>query len=640
MSVETILTNARIVTANSEFDGTVVVRDGLVAEIADCRSRVADAIDLEGDYLVPGLVELHTDNMEKHFAPRPGVKWPSLSAVMAHDTQIAAAGITTVFDSLALGDVRGDTDRVLESRAHDRAVLRRERTPAVSRRPPPASALRDRGRRRRRRGRSLDRPAAGRTAVDQRSHAGPAPVPRSREAQALLHQEIRHDQRRSSSCSAPARRSCISRNAARHRREIVARAQARALPIASHDDATREHVQEAVENGMTIAEFPTTREAAQASREAGLAVLVGAPNLVMGGSHSGNIAAIDLLRDGEADILSSDYVPASLMESIFKLRSAEVGISLPEAVRAASLTPARAVGLCDRGEIAAGRRADFVRVRRIRRARPWCGRCGALVNASSDMAGALVYVMGPSGAGKDSVLERARALLSADLPIAFAHRYITRPADVGGENHVALSRAEFALRRAHGLFAFHWHAHGNDYGIGREIHAWRRRRPRRRGERLARALPDDGRHRRGHGPVLITAPAERLKERLLKRGREDASATAERLQRGLTRDLDVAGVVTITNDGALDDAAEAFVRLLATLRLLTRRPPPSLKRARATKGRPGAGLTEDAEVVDRQRTVDEAREALAQQVRPSPSVRPRRACARSSVRWKRHCSST
>ena len=106
MSVEMILTNARVVTADSEFDGTVVVRDGLIAEVAEGRSHVADAVDLEGDYLVPGLVELHTDNMEKHFAPRPGVKWPSLSAVMAHDTQIAAAGITTVFDSLALGDVR------------------------------------------------------------------------------------------------------------------------------------------------------------------------------------------------------------------------------------------------------------------------------------------------------------------------------------------------------------------------------------------------------------------------------------------------------------------------------------------------------------------------------------------------------
>ena len=112
MSLETILTNAREVTADAEFDGTVVVRDGRIAEIATERSHAAGAIDLEGDYLVPGLVELHTDNMEKHFAPRPGVKWPSVSAVMAHDTQISAAGITTVFDSLALGDVHDKSDRV------------------------------------------------------------------------------------------------------------------------------------------------------------------------------------------------------------------------------------------------------------------------------------------------------------------------------------------------------------------------------------------------------------------------------------------------------------------------------------------------------------------------------------------------
>ena len=86
------------------------------------RSNATGAIDLEGDYLVPGLVELHTDNLEKHFAPRPGVKWPAVPALMAHDTQIAAAGITTVFDSLALGDVRGDTDRVQQ---HARAWSRR-----------------------------------------------------------------------------------------------------------------------------------------------------------------------------------------------------------------------------------------------------------------------------------------------------------------------------------------------------------------------------------------------------------------------------------------------------------------------------------------------------------------------------------
>src|SRR5215467_9167373 len=109
---ETIFTNGRIVTADAEFDGTVVVRAGHIVDIQRGPSQAAGAIDLEGDTLIPGLIELHTDNMEKHFAPRPGVKWPSVPAVMAHDTQIAAAGITTVFDSLALGDVLGETDRV------------------------------------------------------------------------------------------------------------------------------------------------------------------------------------------------------------------------------------------------------------------------------------------------------------------------------------------------------------------------------------------------------------------------------------------------------------------------------------------------------------------------------------------------
>ena len=94
-------------------------------------------------------------------------------------------------------------------------------------------------------------------------------------------------------------------------------------------------------------------------------MLVGAPNLVLGGSHSGNIAAIDLIRGGNADILSSDYVPASLMEGVFKLPQSEAGITLPQAVRFASFNPARAVGLDDRGEIAADRRADLVRVRVI-----------------------------------------------------------------------------------------------------------------------------------------------------------------------------------------------------------------------------------------------------------------------------------
>lgn len=181
------------------------------------------------------------------------------------------------------------------------------------------------------------------------------------------------------------------------------------------------------------------------------------------------------------------------------------------------------------------------------------------------MEGSLIYVMGPSGAGKDSVLGRARALLPSDAPVVFAHRYITRPADSGGENHIAVTRAEFATRRAFGLFAYHWHAHGNDYGVGREIHDWR-------AAGLTVVVSGSRDHFLRTGgldsqarPVLITAPAERLRQRLAGRGRESALEAAERLQRADAYELDDPRLVTIVNDGALDEAALAFVRLLARL---------------------------------------------------------------------------
>ncbi len=132
--------------------------------------------------------------------------------------------------------------------------------------------------------------------------------------------------------------------------------------LASHDDTTLEHVAESVADGARIAEFPTTCEAAAASHAAAIAVMMGAPNLVRGGSHSGNVAAEDLARDGTLDILSSDYIPASLILAAFELARRVPGIELPQAIATVTLNPARAVGLDDRGAIAAGKRADLVRV--------------------------------------------------------------------------------------------------------------------------------------------------------------------------------------------------------------------------------------------------------------------------------------
>ena len=138
----------------------------------------------------------------------------------------------------------------------------------------------------------------------------------------------------------------------------------RGITVASHDDATLDHVAEAVRFGVRLAEFPTSIEAAQASHKAGMSVLMGAPNVVRGGSHSGNIAASDLARAGVLDVLSSDYVPFSLIQAPFVLADEIDELDLATAIRLVTSTPAKTVGLDDRGSLAAGKRADLVRVRR------------------------------------------------------------------------------------------------------------------------------------------------------------------------------------------------------------------------------------------------------------------------------------
>lgn len=147
-----------------------------------------------------------------------------------------------------------------------------------------------------------------------------------------------------------------------HHRALVALAHKHGIRLASHDDTTKEQVDEAVADQVAIAEFPVTFEAAAASHAAGISVLMGAPNVVRGGSHSGNIAAIELAHAGVLDILSSDYVPASLLFAAFRLAEDVPGIDLPAAIRTVTATPAKAAGLDDCGVLEAGRAADIVRV--------------------------------------------------------------------------------------------------------------------------------------------------------------------------------------------------------------------------------------------------------------------------------------
>ena len=360
MTTETILTNARIVLADAVVDGTVLLRDGLIADVSEGSS--AQGEDMEGDYLIPGLVELHTDHLEGHYAPRPKVRWNPVAAVLAHDAQVATAGITTVFDALRVGlgtdseigiaDMRKLADAIDDSVVQDR--LRADHFIHLRCEVSAPDCLE---------GFSYFENDPRLRMASLMDHAPGQRQFARIESYAMYYMGKLKMSEEAFRAFCAARIADSELNSAPNRSAISQACRARGIVLASHDDATIAHVEDAVASGIKVAEFPTTTEAARASRQAGLGVLMGAPNVVRGGSHSGNVSARELAELGLLDILSSDYIPFSLIQSAFFLGEAVEAISLPEAVAMVSKTPAETVGLTDRGAIEPGRRADLVRVR-------------------------------------------------------------------------------------------------------------------------------------------------------------------------------------------------------------------------------------------------------------------------------------
>ncbi|MEP7239316.1 MAG: alpha-D-ribose 1-methylphosphonate 5-triphosphate diphosphatase [Devosia sp.] len=354
----TIFRNATIVLADEVHHGALAIDDGMIAAIG---TDTAGGEDLDGDYLLPGLVELHTDHLETHYSPRPKVRWSPLAAVQAHDAQIAASGITTVLDALRVGldedsELTGEEMLTLATTIAAAKASGRLRADHFIHIRCEVSAPD-----------CLDsfHLLAGHPLVRLASLMDHAPGQRQF-ATLESYRGYYQGKLKMSDVELDAfsdRRNLESeRYSSANRDAISSYCRAHDIVLASHDDATLAHVDEAIAQGIAIAEFPTTLEAARASHAAGLAVLMGGPNVVRGGSHSGNIAASTLAAAGLLDIVSSDYVPFSLLQAIFVLSDKVPGISLPAAVRMVSKTPAEAAGLRDRGEIAVGRRADLVRV--------------------------------------------------------------------------------------------------------------------------------------------------------------------------------------------------------------------------------------------------------------------------------------
>ncbi len=371
---ETVLTNARLVLRDAVISGTIVLRDGRIAAVEPSRSSHPSAEDLGGDYVIPGMVDMHTDNLERQVQPRSNARWPSRSGLIAHDAQCAAAGVTTVLDALCLGDLglepgrmRTFSEGVADLDALTPTGLLKSEHFLHLRCELPASDML-----------ALLDPVAEHPLVRMISLMDHSPG-----VGQYADVDFWRALKRKDGVSPEAVEDLLAamqeqraRLRGPNRRALLDRVAGLGVALASHDDRTAEEVAENQADGIRISEFPVTMSAAQAAKAAGMEVIAGAPNIVRGGSHSGNVAAADLVRCEAVDALASDYVPASLVEAAFRC-AADNGIALPEAVALVSDRPARMAGLLDRGQLAPGLRADLARVR-VHHGLPivrqvWCG---------------------------------------------------------------------------------------------------------------------------------------------------------------------------------------------------------------------------------------------------------------------------
>jgi len=357
--METRIANARIVTPSDVVESSLAVSDGVIQAFESNGS----GIDFDGDYLIPGLVDIHTDNLEKHFYPRPGVDWDAQSAAIIHDGQCVSVGITTVFDSLSIGSWSDNEARHLENMLklvegletadkeeqlrgnhllHWRCetsspVLEDLMSKLIPHRLTHLLSV-------------MDHTPGQRQYPDIEKHKA-----RWKEHLGLTDEEV--EARVANAQEKQAKYTPLNRSV------VDKVAKEKKLALASHDDQLPEHIHDALAIDATIAEFPTTLEAARLAKENDMTVVMGAPNLMRRGSYSGNASAAEVASEGLLDAFASDYVPRSMIEAAFRLTQAPFNWSLPKAVATVTANPADSVGLSDRGRIEAGKRADFVRVK-------------------------------------------------------------------------------------------------------------------------------------------------------------------------------------------------------------------------------------------------------------------------------------
>lgn len=353
------LTGAQVVLENETLlDAAILIADGHIVAINPDSRAGAQEINLSGHTLMPGMIDLHCDALEKEAEPRPGVHFPFDFACAQADKRNAAAGITTIYHALSFANaelgVRNNNTAaelaravhawqehaLVDNRVHARYEITDPTAPDILNELLSLNEIHLMS--------FMDHtPGQGQfKSIDAyRSFLSRTYKKDAAEFETLLANKLAQGE------GAVARMEQL----AQHAREL-------GIPLASHDDDRPEKVDVVTKLGVTVSEFPINLETAQAARAAGLATLFGAPNILRGKSQSGSMRALDAVKEGVADCLCGDYSPAALLTAVLKLPEL-AGIKLHEAVALVTCNPARAVDLKDRGVIAAGKRADLLAVR-------------------------------------------------------------------------------------------------------------------------------------------------------------------------------------------------------------------------------------------------------------------------------------
>lgn len=356
--MKTYLTRARIVLADAVIeDGSLLLEDGRIVAINPVAVHTAARLDLQGRLLMPGLIDLHCDALEKEVEPRPNVHFPLDFACAQADKRNAAAGISTVYHALSFAheELGVRNNHFAASIAH--AVHDWQPHGLVDNRVHCRYEITDET------GLPVLKQLLADGAMHMVSMMDHTPGQGQFKDMAAYHNYLTRTYKKTADEVEVIieRKQAAATGAFARMEELAYAAHTAGISVASHDDDCVERVETMVGIGADISEFPINLQAAQAARAAGMATIFGAPNILRGKSQSGSMKAIEAIHAGVADCLCADYAPASLLVAVFRIVEL-TGLDLPAAVRLVTCNPARAARLNDRGEIKVGMNADLIAI--------------------------------------------------------------------------------------------------------------------------------------------------------------------------------------------------------------------------------------------------------------------------------------